>query len=710
MLAFLLFFFRLSRSDENNSSVAINGIDYILDQTTKTATIKSEQVCPTTQKTLTIPSKVSHQSSEYTVTKIDERAFFGCNNYIGDLVIPSSVTEIGGEAFSKCTGFNGKLEIHAAVNIHASIFSGCTGWQKEVIIGDEVTGIEVRAFDGLLLAGNRVTIGSGCQKVGSMSFFNCKLAGDLTIPKSVTILGNQFIGKTTGIQKLTIDATLEVLTAGAMTNIQGIQELIIGPNVQSLGEYCFANMDYLPKIDIGTSVQQIYRGAFVNSVWKQPLAIPQSVTFLDIEAFANSTWVGETAIIDAAVDEIETSVFSNIKLINCRDVYINNAKAIGPRAFDTLFTDGNETSVHLGSSITTVGSMAFHGNVLNTINLPTTLITTGSFPFSQVDITNMNIAGEFKDDYFEGGTKIENLVYDGTSITKGMFNDFKVNVSSFVLGSKVTTIESEAFTDCRSFANIIIPHTVTNIKPSAFKNCLIRGQIVFNATVKAIETSWFEGSLFTEIVFANSNIQEIASHAFMNSNLLGEVFIPSFIKKIGVEAFKDSRGIGSLYLNSSGIRIESNAFFGCSQLKRIRYCGSQELLLEAPSEGNESAPSLPAFDLSIIDTIEVTTIYPGLNVFGIPATLIPCDMCGMSVGAECLVMPTMTPTATYNKDIPVVAIASGVSVAVVIVIVIIIFVMCRFNKKVREAREQSRHSVDAKTLKNNQELMASFEV
>ena len=64
---------------------------------------------------LTIPSSVTYNGKNYSVTSIGNSAFFNCSGFTGSLTIPNSVTSIGRFAFEGCSGFTGSLNIPNSV-------------------------------------------------------------------------------------------------------------------------------------------------------------------------------------------------------------------------------------------------------------------------------------------------------------------------------------------------------------------------------------------------------------------------------------------------------------------------------------------------------------------------------------------------------------------------------------------------------------------
>ena len=79
------------------------------------------------QGNMILPSTVTYQSETYTVTAIDDAAFYECEGLTGTLVIPGSMTDIGENAFQACTGLN-EIELQEGVTtIWHSAFYSCSG-------------------------------------------------------------------------------------------------------------------------------------------------------------------------------------------------------------------------------------------------------------------------------------------------------------------------------------------------------------------------------------------------------------------------------------------------------------------------------------------------------------------------------------------------------------------------------------------------------
>ncbi len=139
------------------------------------------------------------------VKSIGEYAFSTCAS-LSEITIPDSVEKIGSHAFSKCTGLtnmtlpfvggnkNGTGDTHFGYIFGAPSYSDNDQYVpsnlKSVTI-TSATKIDADAFyqcSGL----ETVTFSSGCQlsEIGSGAFRSCAQLKNITIPKSVTSMGN----------------------------------------------------------------------------------------------------------------------------------------------------------------------------------------------------------------------------------------------------------------------------------------------------------------------------------------------------------------------------------------------------------------------------------------------------------------------------------------------------------------------------------------
>ena len=127
------------------------------------------------------------------VTKISYMAFFRCK-ILTSVTFSSSVTTIGQQSFSECTGLTELVIPDNITSIEYAAFYGCTGLTS-VNIGNGVTSIGYGAFhacSGL----TSVVIPNNVESIGQRAFFECLSLRSVTIGSSVSRIENEaFLGE-----------------------------------------------------------------------------------------------------------------------------------------------------------------------------------------------------------------------------------------------------------------------------------------------------------------------------------------------------------------------------------------------------------------------------------------------------------------------------------------------------------------------------------
>ena len=106
------------------------------------------------------------------VTSIGRQAFSGCTGLTNLSFLPDSVTEIGVYSFLKCTGLQGSISLPANLTlIDYGAFSGCTG-MTELCFQDALTQIKAQAFHNCTGL-TKVILPASLEKIGEGVFMNC---------------------------------------------------------------------------------------------------------------------------------------------------------------------------------------------------------------------------------------------------------------------------------------------------------------------------------------------------------------------------------------------------------------------------------------------------------------------------------------------------------------------------------------------------------
>ena len=215
----------------------IDGIRYLLDSDTKTATLLPKMEGKFSGDII-IPEKVKgNDGVEYVVTSLGESCFSGCRG-LTSITIPSSVTSLSGACFFNCSGLTSITIPSSVTSLGDYCFYACSGLKS-------------------------ITIPSSVTSLGGYCFYACSGLTSITIPSSVTSLGNSCFSYCSGLTSITIPSSVTSLGESCFEGCRGLTSITIPSSVTSLGNSCFDGCSGLTSITIPSSVTSLGGGCFM---------------------------------------------------------------------------------------------------------------------------------------------------------------------------------------------------------------------------------------------------------------------------------------------------------------------------------------------------------------------------------------------------------------------------------------------------------------
>ena len=202
---------------------------------------------------------------------------------VKDLVIPNSVTSIGQNTFTGCSGLTSVTIPNSVTTIGQNAFSGCSGLTS-ITIPNSVTSIGGGAFfqcRGL----TSVTIPNSVTHIGQATFYYCSSLTSIAIPNSVVTIGLATFENCSGLTSVSIPNSITSIGQNAFSGCSGLTSVTIPNSVTIIGQNAFENCNGLTSTTIPNSVTSIEERAFYNCSGLTSITIGSGVTQINGEAF-----------------------------------------------------------------------------------------------------------------------------------------------------------------------------------------------------------------------------------------------------------------------------------------------------------------------------------------------------------------------------------------------------------------------------------------
>lgn len=191
--------------------------------------------------------------------RIPEKTFQNCVS-LKKVVLTTPITEIGAYAFDACVALEEFTIPEGVTTIGDAAFRGTA--LTKVVIPNSVTMLGQAIFvqcDKL----SDVTLGSGMTEIAPHMFNACTALKSVEIPGNITSIAlYSFSGS--GLEQLTIPGSVTMLGEGAFYTCVGLTEVTVPASVTSMGIGVFAGCTGLTKVTIADGVETLSKVMFRN--------------------------------------------------------------------------------------------------------------------------------------------------------------------------------------------------------------------------------------------------------------------------------------------------------------------------------------------------------------------------------------------------------------------------------------------------------------
>ena len=314
------------------TTFTVDNLTYeIIDTTTRTVELTGYETEPT--GTLTIPATVTHNSIEYSVTKIGQDALERCSALTA-VTIPDGVTDIGSYAFFKCTALTTVNIGCSLTNIGEFVFDYCKA----------LTQINVNEANSTYCSENGILFNK--EKTTLLQYPAGKTETTYTVPGSVTIIGENAFAYCAALTQIILQEGVTTIDYYAFDECTALTQITLPQSLTSIERYAFADCTALTAMTVLATVPPsvVLSNAFQNVSRDIPVYVPAaSLTAYQAaevwNEFTNLQAIGTTGLPTAVMPE--SIIINGGQLHNPQGLYVSLYDMQG-----RLVYSGNDTVIN----------------------------------------------------------------------------------------------------------------------------------------------------------------------------------------------------------------------------------------------------------------------------------------------------------------------------------------------------------------------------
>ena len=499
--------------------------------------------------TLIIPTTVSDDYYDYTVTSIGDYALENCSS-LTCVAIPASVTNIGNGAFRYCSAL--KKVIVWGLTPPSVKSSSFTGTHSDLAVYVPAENLEdykaaevwkdfnLQALHSHFTVDNmHYTVTDFIINTVEIDAYMGEPEGVITIPTIVSYEGTKYIVTSIG------DDTFN--------SYSKITEVILPEGLTRIGIYAFNYCIALTEINIPNNVTIIDRNAFSNCTQLNKLRIGNNLETIGANAFDGCSALEEINIQATTPPTVASDAFTSVS----RDipVYVPQESLEDYKAADVW---KEFTAIQVLDNQFVVDNFTYE--IINLIGKEVKLV--GFSSYTHTGLLNIPSAVTYKGTTYTITDIAENpfiLCYKLTGFTVDedhailsaengvLFNKDKTALLAYPIGKTET-----AYT---------IPGTVTRIANYALYGCHALSTVDLPDGLTRIGNYAFSITSITQVNIPKG-VTVIENSAFESCNKLAKVCIPAGVTKIGNNAFYECSALTELtVLATTPPTLGTDAFF-----------------------------------------------------------------------------------------------------------------------------------------------------
>ena len=522
-----------------------------------------------------IPESVIYNEIPYTVTEIENEAFYGCGN-LTSVTIPNTITYIGSDAFSGCSGLTSISIPNSVLTIGSGAFDN-TIWDNNQTEGLLYIDKFLYKYKGDMPENTSITIEEGTRGIAGGAFKDCENLTSVTIPNSVKSIGYKAFYGCSGLTSISIPNSVKIISGYAFYGCRGLTSLVIPNSVTIIGGHAFENCSGLYSAIIGNGVTTIGEKAFYFCGMTSVI-IGSSVTDIGSDAFSYNNlvkvlWLTNTPPLGY------WNVAGTINYVS-NDLYSRINTKIKYQFLSSYFDVDGIRYVPVSPSERTCDAIdcVYDESATNT-----KVASTVEYKGVTLDVKNIRPYLAYNNKF------IKTLTVDNDGELADHVFSYCSNMKSATLGQKVSAIGSHAFQGCSLIETIDIPDIVPVLNVYTFADCVSLKEIKIKPLMTDIKNSVFYNcSRLTKVIIADSetvlnlgsnqsgsgSYKDDYGNPLFSSCPLDTVYIGRNIdyntsSSYGYSPFYRNTSLRAVKITDEETEISENEFYGCTNLQRV---------------------------------------------------------------------------------------------------------------------------------------------
>lgn len=428
------------------------------------------------------------------VRYIPNGLFSNCKSLSGMLVLPSSVTRVGNQAFYNCDGITSITIPPSVQSIGTNAFRGCDSLTAvffnasnctsqsssdspfgsvygdspklfSVTFGGAVAKVPDNLFRGCSYL-NSITFGGGTTEIGNYAFASCNRLKNINLPYPISVVGTNAFAYLDSVTTLTLPSSLDSIANGAFYGMSRLQRVDYTGTIEQWCGIKFVDnpvyysrclyigghrLVHLNLLGIATKVSA---KAFQRCSSLRSISTGHACSLIEANAFDNCDSL-LTVVFGSGLDSIGYCAFSNCNRIDSVACRSNVPPALNNNAMSNF---GNRVPLHVPcGAAAAYSASAWHNR------------------FNNIVEDNSHMINAIPDNYSHGSAEVTQppTCYNNTAvITATPLSGYRFdhwqdgnndNPRTVTVTSDVTyTAYFVSLTGIESEANVMSPNVVSN--------------------------------------------------------------------------------------------------------------------------------------------------------------------------------------------------------------------------------------------------------